>query len=112
MDTCTTLKSVSNHEIYVPLKLRLRFCLLRNYIKLTINDYDNILNFNKCVSDIRAQEHMSEKKPSQMFDWVLNTPLYMEDNRMLLVDFSKIVPKLFLLFAFVTASRHYHESLI
>ena len=25
-----------------------------------INDYDNTLNFNKCVSDIRAQEHMSE----------------------------------------------------
>lgn len=61
MDTCTTLKSVSNHENYVPLKLRLRFCLLSNYIKLTINDYDeNILNFNKCVSDIRAQEYMSE----------------------------------------------------
>ena len=60
MDTCTTLKSVSNHEIYVPLKLRLRFCLLSNYIKLMINDYDNTLNFNKCVSDIRAQEYMSE----------------------------------------------------
>ena len=40
-------------------------------------------------------------KLTQMFEWVLNTPLYMEDNRMLLIDFSKTAPKLFPLFIFL-----------
>ena len=55
MDTCLTPKSVvSNHEIYVPLNLHNGFCLLNNYTKLVINDYDKKLSFNKGVSALCA----------------------------------------------------------
>ena len=41
-------------------------------------------------------DYFQQKKTSQMFDWVLNTPLYMEGNEMRLINFSKISPRLFL----------------